>query len=375
MCTVVNIYKFKNHYYIEKRVEIMVILTEKFRFIRDDVFLCPIVDTYRRKQNLKIQKINLKTGKVEFEDYIDCIHTAVIDISDKKFEDHQKRILKIRSSENFRELELTPEEKFVALKSWTAGIAEAGTNAFHIQDEIDKNLGLSYPISHFLFKFMIRADSDFMPQYLAKIDRDCMFEGTKHEASFLANIIPILNMILTNFFRFKEIKPEEKEIVKALVTRDISNKLFKKHLKFLLLRLFVEPDSIYDLEEYELDFSIELDEIRPFIGLIYDRYLSQEPTRSEPPFKIYINPEDREIVKMLAAMDVNDKLSKNNSFFLFLRILVEPNYIFKVAENAIDEIIEIILGGFYRIRTYPRPEIDEIIMILEEMDKWGYDPY
>lgn len=105
----------------------MVVLTEKFRFIRDDVFLCPWVDLNTGKQNLILQKINLKTGEVEFEDKIACIHTAVTNISTKEFEDYQnktdvqerinKKPLKIRSSENLREINLTPEEKFSALKS------------------------------------------------------------------------------------------------------------------------------------------------------------------------------------------------------------------------------------------------------------------
>ncbi len=88
----------------------MVILTEKFKFIRDDVFLCPCVDTETEKQWIEIQKIDLKTNEIEFKDSVKCIHT---------------------------EKNSSLKEKFFALKSWTAEIAEAGCESFKFQMEID----------------------------------------------------------------------------------------------------------------------------------------------------------------------------------------------------------------------------------------------
>lgn len=105
----------------------MVILTEKFRFISDGVFLCPWVDTETGRQKLVMQKINLETKEIEFEDSIYCIHAVITDISLDEFNEFQndseiqekllKKTLFIRSSENLEEIDLSPEEKFKALKS------------------------------------------------------------------------------------------------------------------------------------------------------------------------------------------------------------------------------------------------------------------
>lgn len=160
-----------------------------------------------------------------------------------------------------KEINLTPEEKFKALKSWAAGIAEAGLNAFLIQDEIDKNLDLLYPISQFLMRFMMKADNDFIPQNLTKIERDCMFEGIRHESSFLANTIPIMEIILKNFLKYLEIKTEDKRIMKTLTSMDISNKLFKSNKNFLFLQILVEPDYIFKMTENIEDETVSIMEI------------------------------------------------------------------------------------------------------------------
>ena len=227
-------------------------LKDRFRFLRDDIFLCPRVNLITEKQSLILQKINLITNEVEFEDSIDCIQTVVTVISPENYEDYQndtntqefmnKKILEIRSSEGLTEINLTPEEKFKAFKSWTAGIAEAGMNAFLIQDEIDKNLDLFYPISHFLLRFMAKADNDFLQEYLTKIERDCMFEGKKHKPSFLANILPILEMVWANYLKNRMIGSKDIEIVKTIAAMDNSIMLFKNNTNFLILLMLIEPE-------------------------------------------------------------------------------------------------------------------------------------
>jgi Tfp pilus assembly protein PilF len=247
-----DIYKKLKNPEKEKESYQKTILTKRFKFLRDDVFLFAQVNAFTESQSLIIQKINLKTGEVEFEDQIDCIHTAVTGISTEEFEDYQngndsqervfKKTLEIRSSEKLEEIKLKPEEMFHAFKSWTAGIAEAGLSAFLIQDEIDECLDLLYPISQFLFRFMIKVDSDFLPQYLAKIEKECVFEGTIHESSFVANLIPVLALFWKNYVKNGVNSPEEEEIIKTLATMDISDKLFKSHSRFQLLRNNVDPN-------------------------------------------------------------------------------------------------------------------------------------
>ena len=339
----------------------MVVLSEKFRFIRDDVFLCPWVDTDTGKQQLILQKINLKTNEVEFEDEIECIHTAITQISTEEFEDYQndadtqkhmnKKILEIRSSEGLTEINLTPEEKFKAFKSWTAGITEAGLNAFRIQDEIDKSLDLLYPISQFLMKFMIKADSDFIQQYLAKIERDCMFEGFRHESSFIANSIPILEIILKNFLKYKEIKLEDRRTIKSLMAMEVSNKLFKSNINFLFLRILVEPDYVYKITE---------DETLSTIEIIWTNYMENN----------VIGSEEKEIIKALTLLDNSDNLFKSNIYFQFLRILVEPEYKLKISEDEAVSFLEIIWKNYSRYGRI-EPQFERIIKYLITMDVSG----
>ncbi|MHA1729276.1 MAG: hypothetical protein ACTSWY_11165, partial [Promethearchaeota archaeon] len=175
-------------------------LTEKYRFIRNDVFLCPYLDKKTNRPKLKIQKINPKTGDVELEDQIYCIHTAVTDVSPEEFNRYQEdldyaekfdnKTLKIRSSEglNLKKINLTAEDRLFALRSWVQGIAEAGMDAFKLQGEIDRVANLQYPILDFLMRFLIKADpeSDFIFDYLQKIEKECVFEGERHDVSMIA---------------------------------------------------------------------------------------------------------------------------------------------------------------------------------------------
>ena len=218
----------------------MVVLTEKFRFIRDDVFLCPWVDTKTGKQKLVMRKINLSTNRVEFEDSIDCIHTAVTDISTALFSKLQsdnetqekllKKTLYIRSSENLREIKLNPEEKFKALKSWVAGIAEFGMSALKVQFEIEKSANLVFPIIDRLFRFITKADPKFIYQYLSKIDKECKFEGVNHISSLIANLQPIIQIIQDNRAISKS---EKQKFASAIMSIDPPYELFENNLDLI----------------------------------------------------------------------------------------------------------------------------------------------
>ena len=256
----------------------MVVLTEKFRFIRDDVFLCPWVDTETGKQILFMQKINLETNEIEFEDSIDCIHAAITDLSFDEFNELQndseiqekllKKTLFIRSSENLEEIDLTPEEKFKALKSWAAGIADLGINALQVQSEIENAADLAYPMIGKLFRFITKADSKFIYRYLSKIERECKFEGTNHKSSLIANLLPILLSISEPddmMPEFKNLKQKEREIMSAILSREPPHELFEKNSQFIyLLKDF--PDYLNKLnllDTMDSTLYLEIKEINP----------------------------------------------------------------------------------------------------------------
>ncbi len=175
------------------------LLEAKFPFLRDDIFLIAQVEVDTGKQTLRMQKVDLKTGKILLEDALDCIHAAICDIPASQFaeitngSDFEERILHIRSSEKLQEINLAPEEKFLAFKSWVAGIAEAGINAFEIQGEIDSAAHLQYPVTNRLLRFLARVDSAFISTYLDYVDRTASHEGVRHRPYLVASLLPILD--------------------------------------------------------------------------------------------------------------------------------------------------------------------------------------
>src|SRR5271157_1190426 len=119
------------------------IFEARFQWIRPDVFLVAQVDEKTGRQKLLMQQVDKASGKVLAEDGIDCIHTAVCSIAPEEYEDavggadFLKHALALRSSENLPEIRLVPREKFKAFTSWVSGIAEAGSDAFRIQAEVE----------------------------------------------------------------------------------------------------------------------------------------------------------------------------------------------------------------------------------------------
>ncbi len=231
----------------------MVVLTEKFRFIRDDVFLCPWVDSKTGKQKLIMQKINLGTKEVEFEDSLRCIHTALTNISPEDFVDYRNdahvkeylynKTLEIRSSEKLKEINLTPKEKYIAFRSWVTGITDSGSEAFRIQTEIENMGNLVYPISNFLLRFMFKVDSEFMEEYILKIERECVYEGMKYESFILMSLIPIFEALYNNYLeQTLEIRkknkygdrPKLREFDARILGRIIENSIFNLKEKYLL---------------------------------------------------------------------------------------------------------------------------------------------
>ncbi len=227
-----------------------IILTEKFRFIRDDVFLCPEVNTKTGHQQVRLQKIDNKTGEIEFEDSIYCIHVCIALITpdehkryytDPDFHEKFDEIsLNIRSTSNLNEIDLSPEEKFVALKSWAEGIAEAGMNAFTVQNNIDLASGIAAPLTGTLMRFMLKIDSVFLQDYLAYVERICSVDGVVHKTSFVANFLFLLEDIRIQSFIWDDY-PSIDSIVSTVLDPDPSPLLFKKHLDLLFLRDLIEP--------------------------------------------------------------------------------------------------------------------------------------
>jgi hypothetical protein len=200
---------------------------KSYRFIRDDIRLTAYIDSIHSKQKLIMEKIDPNTNRVEMSDSIDCIHTAIYDIpvlefqsemsaddTTEKLKEITETALKIRSTERLKEITLSPEEKFAAFNSWVAGIAEAGVEAFKIESEIEEMSNLATPIVNRLIRFVSLVDPPTMLDYISKIERECMFEGSRHESSLIANLDPILKSVN---LESSELTPQEYIILKAIV--------------------------------------------------------------------------------------------------------------------------------------------------------------
>ncbi len=253
----------------------MAVLTEKFRFIRDDVFICPYVNTVTGEQRIKFQKVNLETNEIEIEEFIDGIYTPITmeeydeykgseciddgcckycadefytgdenndDNTDEEYldfqEDRIRKTLEVRYNESFEKKKLSPEEKFIALKSWAASVSEAGRNAFRIHEEIVYSQILASPIADFLLKFMTKVDPNFIFDHLSIIEKESINKGGKHGCYLISNIFPILDSLRRDFNN-GELKKSDRKIISEIIDMDPDIELFTQNLEFLLISTLV----------------------------------------------------------------------------------------------------------------------------------------
>lgn len=202
-----------------------------YRFIQDDLQLVAVVHKQTGRQYLVARKIDVTNQTIIIQNYLECIHTAISDISVTEYKNLQEnsdsftefhsRMLNVleierRNLENHDEedeeynqeetenqdvrnigvypvgINISPEEHFFAFSSWVEGIAEQGMNAILVEREIEEYAHLMYPISMFLLKFLSRVNVDFLWQYIYFIEKECVYDGKPHLPSLRANLLPIM---------------------------------------------------------------------------------------------------------------------------------------------------------------------------------------
>ncbi len=176
-------------------------LEARYPFLRDDIFLVAQVNVRTGRQRLLLQQVDQTTGTILREESLDCIHVAVCDTSADEVDNEVPRLeleeasLHIRSSEKMTEINLSPEEKFIAFQSWVSGIAEAGMDAFHIQEEIDTAARLQVPIATTILRFLAGVDISYLFQYLEYVERAATYAGVRHDNFLIASLLPILEIL------------------------------------------------------------------------------------------------------------------------------------------------------------------------------------
>ncbi|MBD3351171.1 MAG: hypothetical protein GF364_06770 [Candidatus Lokiarchaeota archaeon] len=282
----------------------------KYKFIRDDVYLCAYVNQKTGRQKLVMEKINPRTGTIEFTDAISCIHTAVtsikacdVDEDQPLDKDLEEKILYIRSTEHLREIHLEPSEKFKAFKSWVAGIAEAGVDAFKLQEEIEEAGHLLTPIAVPLMKFMIRVDTDFIYMYLNEIEKKSYYEGQKSESYLIANLIPVLNLALDYY------QKNDTSIIDAIFELDPPLKLFSRNHKFMK---FLSYPKAVEMSEFRLAFYSGNKNVRACIALnpravVFEEFAKFFDPKQEKndivKLNAFKNPNARELEEYNKALD------------------------------------------------------------------------
>ncbi|MBD3350320.1 MAG: hypothetical protein GF364_02435 [Candidatus Lokiarchaeota archaeon] len=187
----------------------------KYKFVDDNLFLIAKINPKTKKQCLVFQQIDKESRNVIFSRQLTCIHTAVTRISIADYEsmindDSERKkfnnnLLNIISTENLEPIDLELDEKYFAFKSWVQGIAESGLSAILIQDEIERMALINNPISIFLSSCLIKAEPDFIDDYLALIKQSCKNKdiwnkGNEnrdnwHRSSLIASVDRIITII------------------------------------------------------------------------------------------------------------------------------------------------------------------------------------
>lgn len=328
-----------------------------FEFVRKDIRLCAVVNIETGAQTLLMEKLRQipqenSPSIVDFSQKIDCIHTAVVDVKliDAIIDDDlDERTLNIRSSEDLTEYYLKPEEKFIAFKSWVAGIAEAGLDAFKIQSQIEKEAKLLYPIVFPLMKFLAKIEPEILIEYINIIEHDCKFMGVQHEPCMIANLGPILDLLLEKSDLSKNLN-----IKKAIFSINPPLKLFiseKRRLIFL-----GDPNAVL-MDNFKDGFTNPNKSIRKQILLNPKSIDFQEFSN----FFSYETERNGEIRRLAAQMSYVIKFPE---FKNFLSYTTEPD--FRVRREAarnpnidIKKLPE--YNNFFSFKTEPSVEVRKMV--------------
>ena len=151
-----------------------------------------------------------ENGQVKDRSSIQCIHTAVRNISVARARDYRNKAIQLddvvdaTSLESATQIRLEPEESFKAFKSWAAGIAEMDLDALLIQSRIEELARFSYPIAQPLLKFVAKHDQEALYMFIDYVARYCRINNQFHRGSMTANLT-MLEPLLTEMPNDKKV--------------------------------------------------------------------------------------------------------------------------------------------------------------------------
>lgn len=247
---------------------------ECFPLLTDNFQICGAVNKRSGKQRLEFQY--LKNGKIQDKKEIDCFHTAIIQGTPEDLVNG--RMLLATSSEN-KITDLSPEDRFFAVKSWAQQISEAGHDAFQLLHDLERQAGFTVPLSSKLFTFITQYDQNYAKDHLAYIKDSCYFEGTPHLPCLAANTDFLLHN--SSIYNDTDIKHHLKTFI-ADIFKDYNKTSIQKLLPYTDLLSFALPTMS---KQWKTDFVTTLvntcndDDNDINIDCIYNK-VSQLPTDS-----------------------------------------------------------------------------------------------
>jgi Leucine-rich repeat (LRR) protein len=186
---------------------------EKYPFITDAAFLIAGVDE-NGSSYIGMKLFDESGENLIFYDGFYCytVFTGIkIDSQvNHRFHYSLPKYISIRSSFRIREvISISQRDIDFSLKSWAQGIAELGRNAYRTQSQIDMLVEFERPflsiISFKLFRFIFTIDPSIFTEALTWLKEEYSVGREQIELpSLIADIRPILNMLITYYNEYEE---------------------------------------------------------------------------------------------------------------------------------------------------------------------------
>ena len=321
----------------------MTILTDKFRSIWDDVFFCPWIDTSRDLTKIFLQKVELNTGEIIFQEKIKVYHD---DFFINFTYDDYKKYLKLKNEKNLSYKEyfksknekqkLNFSERYEIFKDWISLIAGKDLYFISFLAEIYKSTQGYILSSTFklIILFLEKCNPNFLLNFLEWVRDEC--EKSDHPQScIIKHITPIIDSLgKTNYesnslggyktYQSQLLEPHELKILNKIDQLIPLDSLFEANLKWYNLQKIklVKPDFMlnfiknihnkFELKKHQNDKEI-INNLAPII-----QYAVVIHTKSIE--------ETKNIFKLITAIDLPFRIIKKLPLYYTFNSKLNPGY-------------------------------------------------
>lgn len=335
----------------------MTILTDKFKSIWDDVFFCPWMDTSRDLTKIFLQKVELKTGEIIFQEKIDVYNN---DFFLNSTYDDYKKYLKIKSGKNlsFKEYyksknekqKLNFSERYEIFKEWISVIAGKDLHFISFLAEIYQSTqGYISASFKLIILFLEKCNANFLLDFLEWVKNEC--ERSNHpQFCKIKHVTPIIDSLGKAQYKsnslghgsydtFQHLEPHELKILKKIIQLVPLDLLFEANLNWENLQKIklVKPDftlnfiknihNKFKLKKYQND-----KEIINNLASIINYAIEIRTTSFE---------ESKNIFKLITDIDLPFRIIKNLPLYYTFNSKLNPGYFSTFLESMDNEKVDI----------------------------------